>query len=75
MTKELLNTNTKAEPIVLDINGNIFSTDEEKLTDVHNILSLCLIMLCQVKFPLLLQSQKPFHQLEAYHKQLSVNRQ
>ena len=31
ITKELVNTNTKADPSVLDLNGNILSTDEEKL--------------------------------------------
>ena len=31
ITKELVNTNTKADPPVLDLNGNILSTDEEKL--------------------------------------------
>ena len=31
ITKELVNTNTKADPSVLDINENILSTDEEKL--------------------------------------------
>ena len=31
MTKELVNANTKADLSVLDLNGNIVSTDEEKL--------------------------------------------
>ena len=31
ITKELVNTNTKADPPILDLNGNILSTDEEKL--------------------------------------------
>ena len=31
ITKGLVNTNTKAEPPFLDLNGNILSTDEEKL--------------------------------------------
>ena len=31
ITKELVNTNTKAYPPVLDLNGNILSTDEDKL--------------------------------------------
>ena len=31
ITKELVNANTKADPPVLDLNGNILSTDEEKL--------------------------------------------
>ena len=31
ITSELVNTNTKADPPVLDLNGNILSTDEEKL--------------------------------------------
>ena len=29
ITKKLVNTNTKADPPVLDLNGNILSTDEE----------------------------------------------
>ena len=31
ITKELVNANTKADPPVLDLHGNILSTDEEKL--------------------------------------------
>ena len=31
ITKELVNANTKADPLVLDLNGNIISTVEEKL--------------------------------------------
>ena len=31
ISKELVNTNTKADPPVLDLNGNVLSTDEEKL--------------------------------------------
>ena len=31
LTKELVNTNTKADPPVLHLNGNILFTDEEKL--------------------------------------------
>ena len=31
INNELVNTNTKADPPVLDLNGNILSTDEEKL--------------------------------------------
>ena len=31
ITKELVNANTKADPPGLDLNGNILSTDEEKL--------------------------------------------
>ena len=68
MTMQLVNANTKADPLVLDLNGNILSTDEE------NTLSLCLIMLSRVMFLLLLQPQKLFHQLEAYHKLRPVNR-
>ena len=30
ITKELVNANTKTYPTVLDLNGNILSTDEEK---------------------------------------------
>ena len=60
ITKELVNTNTKADPPVLDPNGNMLSSDEEKLNRwrEENTLSL----LCRVKFPLLLQPQKLFHQ-------------
>ena len=31
ITKELVNTNTKGDPAVLDLKANILSTDEEKL--------------------------------------------
>ena len=31
ITKELVNTNTKTDPPVLDRNGNILSTDEERI--------------------------------------------
>ena len=31
ITKDLVNANTKADPPVLDLNGNILSIDEEKL--------------------------------------------
>ena len=45
----------KADSPVLDFNGNILSTDEEKLNRWReNTLSLCLIMLCRVIFLLLL---------------------
>ena len=78
ITKKLVNTNTKAVPLVLDLNGNILSIDEEKQNIWREQFeSVCWIMLCRVKLPLLLQPQKLFHQLEAleaYHKLLPVNR-
>ena len=61
ISKELVNANTKADPPVLDLNGNILSTDKKKLNRWGEV-------------PLLLQPQKLFHQLEAYHKLRPVNR-
>ena len=73
ITKKLVNINTKVDPPyynniliildtpVVDLNGNILSTDKKKLNRWGEV-------------PLLLQPQKLFHQLEAYHKLLPVNR-
>ena len=70
ITKELVNTNTKADPPVLDLNGNILSTDEEKLNRWREHFESVLKHVVS----LLLQPQKLYHQLEAYHKLLPVNR-
>ena len=72
ITKELVNTNTKADPPVLDLNENILSTVEEKLNRWREHLESVLNHV--LMFLLLLQPQKLFHQQEAYHKLLPVNR-
>ena len=68
ITKELRNTNTKADTPVPYLNGNILSTDEQKLNSwrehFESVLTVVL-MLCRVMFHLLLQPQKLFHQLKA----------
>ena len=69
--KKFVYANTKADPPVIDLNGNILSTDVEKLNrcreHFESVLNHVLLYL--------LQLQKLFHQLEAYHKLLPVNRQ
>ena len=74
ITKELVYTNAKADlPVLISMETSCLLM-KRSLADGENTLSLCLIMLCRLKFPLVLQPQKLFHQLEALHKLLPVNR-
>ena len=63
ITKELRNTNTKADTPVPYLNGNILSTDEQKLNSWREHFESVLNHVVSIEVPLLLQLQKLFHQL------------
>ena len=53
ITKELVNTITKADPPFLDLNGNILSTDEEKLNRWRELFESVLNHVVSSKVPTL----------------------
>ena len=61
ITKELVNTNTKADPPVLDLNENILSTDEEKLNRCRDDFESVLNHVVSSEVLLLPKPQKLFH--------------
>ena len=74
INKELVNANTKADPPVLDLKGNILSTDEEKLNrwEEHFESVLNHVVSSDVApFAPTTETISP----EAYHNLLPVNRE
>ena len=71
---ELVNTTTNANPLVLDLNGNILSTDEEQLNRCREHVESVLNHVISSEVSPFAPTTKLFHQVEAYHKPLIVNR-
>ena len=71
ITKELVNANTNADPSVLCLNGNIFSTEEEKLNGWREHNESVLNHVVSSDVPAFAPTTEP--KLEAYHKLLPIN--